>query len=187
MARQIKLAGLIAALLFIFLPSYTVAQDVNVGVTPSEVRIDNLSPGEATEFQLTVRNKDDTKHIFTFSTFQPPQDERREGTAELPDDSWITFSSQETEVAANDEAILTVTVAVPEERAWADQDWETWLGVATESTDLLSVELYVRLLVSTGSATAGRFDMHLFAGLGIAAVALGCGGYFYFRRRARSE
>jgi hypothetical protein len=45
MVGRIKLAGLIAALLVIFLPSFTLAQDVNFGVAPAEVKIDNLPPG----------------------------------------------------------------------------------------------------------------------------------------------
>jgi hypothetical protein len=187
MAGQVKLAGLIATLLLIFLPSSTMAQDVNIGVTPSEVRISDLSPGQTTEFQLTVRNKDDINHIFAFSILQPSLDKRREGRAELPDDSWITFSSREIEVSANDEAIVTVNVTVPGKQAWANQDWETWLGVAPESSDLLGVELYVRLLISTNSVPQPRPNMWFLGGVGVATALLCYGGYYYFRRRARSE
>jgi hypothetical protein len=54
MIGRIKLAGLIAALLVIFLPSFTLAQDVNFSVSPAEVKMDNLPPGEAAEFELTI-------------------------------------------------------------------------------------------------------------------------------------
>ena len=116
MIGHIKLAGLIVAFLVIFFPSFTLAQDVNFSVSPAVVKIDNLPAGEATEFELTIRNKEELAHNFTIAIFQPPQDERSEGRAEFPDDNWISFSSQEIEVAANSEANVTVTVAIPREQ-----------------------------------------------------------------------
>jgi hypothetical protein len=184
MIGRIKLAGVIVALLVIFLPSFTLAQDVNFGVAPAEVKIDNLPPGEATEFELTIHNKDELVHVFTFTTFQPPEEERREGRAEFPDDSWISFSSPGIELAANSEAHVTVTVAIPQEQKWAGHDWEIWLGVAAESSDLLSAKLYVRCLVSTAG---GKSNIVLFAGVAVTIVLLGYGSYYYLRRKAKPE
>jgi len=187
MVGRIKLAGLIAALLVMFLPSFTLAQDSSFGVSPAEVHIDNLAPGEATEFELTIHNKEETAHNFTIATFRPPEEERREGRAEFPDDSWISFSSTEIEVAAKSEASVTVTMAIPREQKWEGGDWEIWLGVAAESSDLLAVRLYVRLLVSTSAAIAARPNAGLVAGIVVGIVLIGCGGYYYFRRKARPE
>ena len=187
MIGRIKLAGLIAALLVILLPSFTLAQDFAFGVSPAEVHIDNLPPGEAAEFELTIHNKEELAHNFTIATFQPPEEERREGRAEFPADSWISFSSQEIEVAANSEANVTVTVAIPREQKWAGGDWEIWLGVAAESPDLLAVKLYARLLVSTIPAVEARSNAGLVAGIVVGTILLGYGGYYYFRRKARPE
>jgi hypothetical protein len=187
MVGHIKLAGLIAALLIIFLPSFILAQDFDFSVSPAEVRIDNLPPGEAAEFELTIHNKEELAHNFTIAAFQPPEEERREGRTEFPDDSWISFSSQEIEVAANSEANVTATVAIPREQKWAGKDWEIWLGVAAESLDLLAVRLYVRLLVSINPAIESRFNAGLVAGIVVGIVLLGCGGYYYFRRKVKSE
>lgn len=187
MVGRIKLAGVIAALLVIFLPSFTLAQAVNFGVSPAEVRINDLPPGETAEFELTIHNKDEIAHVFTFTTFQPPEEERREGRAEFPDDSWISFSSQEIEVAANSQANVTVTIAIPQEQKWAGEDWETWLGVAAESSDLLAVKLYVRLLVSTSAAMEARSNAGLVAGISVGIILLGYGSYYYFRRKAKPE
>jgi len=187
MIRRIKLAGLIAALLVILLPSFTLAQDVNLSVSPAEVHIDDLPPGETAEFELTIHNKDDVAHNFTIATFQPPEEDRREGRAEFPDDSWISFSSQEIEVTANSEANVTVTVAIPREQKWAGEDWEIWLGVAAESSDLLAIRLYVRLLVSTNPAAEARSNAGLVAGIVAGIVLLGCGGYYYFRHKTKLE
>ena len=187
MIRLIKLAGLIAALLVILLPSFTLAQDVNFSVSPAEVHIDNLPPGETAEFELTIHNKDDLAHNFTIATFQPPEEDRREGRAEFPDDSWISFPSQEIEVASNSEANVTVTVAIPREQQWAGEDWEIWLGVAAESSDLLAVRLYVRLLVSTNPAAEAKSNAGLVAGIVAGIVLLGCGGYYYFRHKTKFE
>ena len=187
MIGRIKLAGLIAALLVIFLPSFTLAQDVNFSVSPAEVHIDNLPPGEAAEFELTIRNKEELARNFTIAAFQPPEEERREGRAEFPDDSWISFSSQEIEVAANSETNVKVTVAIPREQKWAGEDWEIWLGVAAESSDLLAVRLYVRLLVSTNPTMETRSNAGLVAGIIVGIILLGCGAYYYFRCKARPE
>jgi len=184
MIRHIKLAGLIAALLAIFLPYFTLAQDINFSVSPAEVHIDDLPTGETAEFELTIHNKEDVAHNFTIATFQPSEEERREGRAEFPDDSWISFSSPEIEVAANSEANVTVTVAIPREQKWSGEDWETWLGVTAESSDLLAVELYARLLVSTSGT---KFNAGLIAGIVVGIVLFSCGSYFYFRRKARPE
>jgi hypothetical protein len=187
MVGHIKLAGLIAALLVILLPSFTLAQDVNFGVSPAKVKIDNLPSGEATEFELTIHNKDEVAHVFTFTTFQPPEKEREKGRAEFPNASWISFSSSEIEVPAKSEANVTVTVAIPLEQRWTSQDWEIWLGVTAESSDLLGVKLYVRLLVSTSGEVRGGLNIGLLAGVAVAIVLLGYGGYYYFRRKAKPE
>jgi len=187
MIGHIRLAWLIAALLVSLLPSFTLAQDVNFSVFPAVVKIDNLTPGEAAEFELTIHNAEELAHNFTIATFQPPKEERREGRTEFPDDRWISFSSPGVEVPAGHEANVMVNVAIPRGQEWAGKDWETWLGVAAESSDLLGVKLYVRLLVSTNSAMGARSNAGLVAGIVVAIVLLGYGGYYYFRRRARPE
>jgi hypothetical protein len=179
------LTALIAALLVIHLPSLALADTTpqHIKVLPAEVSIDNLTPGEPTEFELTICNQDEAAHNFTLSTFSPREEDRREGRARFPDDTWISFVPQEIEVAADSEATVNVTVAVPPEREWSDKDWEIWLGVEADSDDLLVAKLYVRLLVSTSPDEADRSDTGLIVGVAVAAVALGYGARFYWRRR----
>jgi hypothetical protein len=184
MVASIKLAGLVSVLVVIFFPSFTLAQDINFGVSPSEVRIDELHPGEMAQFELTINNKDETARNFTITTFAPSKQERREGRAEFPDDSWVTFSCPRIEIGANSRANVIVTTAIPGEQKWAGKHWELWLGVTPESSDLLAAKLYVRLLVSTRGT---RVNAGLVAGIVGAIALLSCGGYYYFRRRARPE
>jgi hypothetical protein len=184
MVARIKSAGLIAAFLVMLFPFLALAEDVNFSVIPAEVHVDNLLPGEAAEFELTIHNKDEIAHNFTITTFPPPEEERREGRAQFPSDRWISFSCPRIEIAGTSQANATVTVTIPQEQQWAGRDWEIWLGVTPESTDLLAVKLYVRLLVSTGGT---RFNPGLLAAIAVAVVLLGCGGYYYFRRKAKPE
>jgi hypothetical protein len=184
MVVRIKLAGLIAALLIIWLPSFALAQEVNIGVSPAEVHIDNLLPGESAEFELTIHNKDEIAHNFTITTFPPPEEERREGRAQFPDPSWISFSPPRIEIVGTSPANVTVTVAIPQEQKWAGRDWEIWLGVTPESSDVLAAKLYVRLLVSTSGT---RFSAGLVAGIAVAIVLLGYASYHYFRRKGKPE
>ena len=177
-----KSAGLIVACLVVFFPFPTLAENVDFSVVPAEVHIDNLLPGEVAEFELTIHNKDEIAHNFTITTFRPPEEQRREGRVQFPDDDWLSFSRPKIEIAANSQANVTVMVAIPREQKWAGREWELWLGVTAESSDLLAVKLYVRLLVSTGGM---RFNARLFAGIAIAIALLGYGGYRYFRRKAK--
>ena len=183
MTGRCRLAGLISALLLIFLPSIALAQDFSFAVSPTEVQIIGLRPGEAAEFELTIRNKDEVSHIFALTTFRPPEEERREGRAGFPDAGWISFSRPEIELRAKSEDNATVTVAIPQGQEWAGYDWEIWLGVAAESGDLLAVKMYTRLLVSTRASPLSPLALAAWIVVGI--MLLGCGGYYYLRRRAR--
>lgn len=184
MVRPIRLAGLISGFLAVLLPLVTLAENVNFSVAPAEVHMGDLLPGDEAEFELTIHNKDNTAHNYTIATFPPLQDQTREGRAQFPDDDWITLSCQRIEISADSQALVTVVVAIPQEQRWADRDWETWLAVTAESSNMLAVKLYVRLLVSTGGT---RFSDGLVAGIAVAVVLLGFGGYYYFRHRARRE
>jgi len=184
MAARIRSAGLGAVFLVVLFPLLTLAQNINFSVVPAEVRIDNLVPGNVTEFELTINNKDAMARNFTITTFRPAKEERRQSRAAFPDDGWISFSSPRVVVPASSQANVTVAVAIPQEQKWAGRDWETWLAVTTESSDLLGVKLYVRLLISTRGT---RFNTALVAGIAAAVVLLGGGGYYYIKRRARPE
>ena len=183
-----KLALIFVTLLIILLPSVTLADTPaqSFGVVPTEVSIDNLPPGEAAEFQLTIRNQEETARVFVLTIFQPPEEDRREGRAEFPDDSWISFSSQEIPLAAKSEVSMNVTVAIPRGQEWAGKDWEIWLGVAAESSEMLVVKFYVRLLVSTRAAAEAKPNPGLVVGIAAAAVFLGYGAYYYLRRKTKS-
>ncbi len=187
MVRHIKLAGFAAALLVSFLPTFTLAQESKFSISPAEVHIDDLAPGETTGFELTIHNREEVARNFTLTTFQPPEEERRVGRAELPDDSWISFSSLQIEVASNSESTVTLTVTIPPETEWAGKDWEIWLGVTAESRDLLAVQLYTRLLVSTTSAVGARSNAGLIVGIVVGIILFGCGGYYYHKRRSQIE
>ena len=90
-------------------------------------------------------------------------------------------------MAAKSEAKVTVTVAIPREQKWAGEDWEIWLGVAAESSDILAVRLYARLLVSTEPVVGTKPNAGLVAAIVVGIVLFGCGGYYYFRRKASPE
>jgi len=184
MVRRIKLAGPIAAVLAVLLPFLTLAENLSLSVVPAEVHVDSLLPGQETEFELTIYNRDEIARNFTFTAFPPPKEERKEGRTEFPDPGWISFSCPRIEIAANSQANITVTTAIPPGQKWAGRNWETWLAVTAESSDMLAAQLYVRLLVSTGGT---RSNTGLIAGIAAAALFLGCGGYYYFRRKTRLE
>lgn len=179
MVGHIKLAPLTALALIILAPSSAFAQGTSLAVYPAEARVDNLPPGGTAAFNLTITNKDAVDHVFVFSTFQPRRSERREGRAPFPDDSWITFSPPQIIVGPGAQANVTVTVAIPPDNRWAGRAWETWLGVTAESSNLLGLQLYVRLLVSTNG---NRFNAEVAMVTFLAAILLGCGLYYHFRR-----
>jgi hypothetical protein len=185
MARPIRLIiTLVVPLSFAALPVCVLAQDF--GVSPAEVRVDDLAPGSQTQFDFTIRNKDDVSHIFTLSTYNPEESEMREGRTEIPDDRWISFCPQEIEVAANSRGTVRATVAVPSNQKWAGKNWEIWIRVAPESTDLLVANCYIRLLVSTSKGVEANSKTPFTVGIVIVILLLGYGLY-YFRRSAKAR
>ena len=188
------ISGLIAAfLLFVLTPS-VLAQSFSV--SPAEVEIDGLAPAQEHEFELTINNKDDAKHTFIFSTYNPDESQRRQGKAEFPDYSWISFPHQ-VEAKANSSVPVKIKVAIPSDAKWTDKDWEIWLGVAPDSGNFLNVKLYVRLLVSTAvnissdvqADAAGASSSYQIGravrGIGIALALAVVFGIYHLRYRKR--
>lgn len=183
MVRHIKyLIGFIAALLLIVIFLSFPVQAQSFSVSPAEVEIDKLSPGGEVEFDLTIHNKDNVPHTFTLTTYSPEESQRREGKAEFPDDSWVSFP-QRVEVQANTASNVEVKVAIPSEQKWAGGDWEIWLGATPESSDLLTVELYVRLLISTGGEAETGCNKWLIVSI-IVGIALLMYGIYRLRKGA---
>jgi len=181
MKRQSKYFWLIVVLLALLSPSIALAWSFSV--SPVEVKIDNLPPGEEAEFNLTIDNKDNTSHTFILTTHNPEESERRQGRAEFPNSNWVSFPHQ-VEVQANSEAEVRVKVAIPSQQKWAGKNWEIWLSITPEEKELLVVNYYIRLLVSTSEEVKGGPNVGLIAGIA-AGVLLLAGGMCYFRRKAK--
>jgi len=185
MVRQSKYLFWLAAVLLITVVLFpAIVQAQSFSVSPVEIEIDNLSPGEVTQFNLTIHNKEDVNHVFTLTTYNPGESERREGRAEFPDESWISFSPQSVEVGANSEAKAKVTVAVPPNQKWTGKDWEIWLRVAPEEREFLVVNYYIRLLVSTGEEVEAGTSVGLIVSILVGILLVACVIY-YFRRKAK--
>lgn len=183
--KQVKyLIWLVSAVaVLLYLPS---TQAQYFGLSPAEVRIDSLSPGGKAEFELILHNQHDEAYTFTLSTYQPRDEERTKGRAEFPDQGWISFSPGVIEVGAKSKATTKVTVVIPSNRKWAGEDWEIWLSASPESSDLLTVKLYVRLLLSTSGAAPSTPNIGLVVGV-TAAVALIAWGIRRFRYNEAGE
>ncbi len=185
MTQQNKYVWLIVALVASLLPSPALAWSFSV--SPPEVKIDNLPPGQEAEFNLTIHNKDNISHTFMLTTYNPEESQRRPGRAEFPDSNWVSFPHQ-VEIQADSEAKVRVKVAIPSQQKWAGEDWEIWLSITPEDKDLLVVNYYIRLLVSTGEGgerAETSPNIELIVGI-IVLLLLGCGIY-YFRRKAKAR
>lgn len=185
--RSRYISALTAVPLIFVLASTVLAQGFSI--SPAEVRIDNVAPGQECEFNLTIYNKEDTKQTFIFGIHRPEEAKRRQGMAEFPSDSWITLP-QRVEVKANSSVSVKIKVGVPSDVKWADKDWEIWLGIVPESSNLLIAKLYIRLLVSTAAGTSAgdssRYQIsRVVRGIGIALVLAVFGGYYLWYRKKR--
>jgi len=155
--RQARyLSWLITILLVILLPSPAIARSFYV--SPSEVDIKNLSPGDNTEFEFSIYNKENESQVFSLNTYIPEKTEIRQGRSTFPDDSWVRLP-QQVEVPANSEREITVKVTIPQEPEWAGKDWEIWLGIAPEKIERLTVNYYIRLLISTDAETNTTYQL----------------------------
>ncbi len=77
-----------------------------------------------------------------------------------------------------------VKVAIPLEQKWADKNWEIWLGVKPKDNNLLLVNYYIRILVSTSKGTKSVLHTGLILGI-TAAVALVSYCIYYYRRKVK--
>ncbi|MBE0431782.1 MAG: hypothetical protein IBX67_08160 [Dehalococcoidia bacterium] len=179
-----RASALLTILLPALLPCLTLAQGPDFGVYPAEMEIGGILPGQQAEFEITILNRDKAPRLFTITSFQPLQESRRQGRDELPDAGWIALSPVEIELPAASESTVTVAVAIPAGREWAGRHWEIWLRVACESDDLFDVEVYVRLLISTASATETGSDTRIMIAIAAGMVLLGSVLYYGFRHRA---
>ena len=186
MPQSKHLVYLAAFLLIVIILFPFPAQAQNFSVSPMEIKIDNLSLGGEAQFNLTIRNKEDVDHVFALTTYNPEESERREGRAEFPDDSWISFSSQKVSVEANSEAKAKVTVAIPANQKWAGKDWEIWLRIMPEEQEFLVVNYYIRLLVSTGGEVEAGMNVGVVVGIIVGILLVACVVY-YFRRKAKPK
>ena len=186
MPQSKHLVYLAAFLLIVIILFPFPAQAQNFSVSPMEIKIDNLSLGGEAQFNLTIHNKEDVDHVFALTTYNPEESERREGRAEFPDDSWISFSSQKVSVEANSEARAKVTVAVPANQKWAGKDWEIWLRVMPEEQEFLVVNYYIRLLVSTGGEVVAGMNAGVVVGI-VGGILLAACVVYYFRRKAKPK
>ena len=143
-----------AAVIILFFAPQPVPQHY-LGVFPAEARVNDLAPGNETQFELTIYNNDAVPHNFTLSTYCPRPEERRADRSALPDAGWISFSRESLEIAANSEDRVEVSVTMPRGEEYAGRDYEVWLGTSTESEAPVTVRLYARLLVSTTGGEAG--------------------------------
>ena len=176
--RQAGIAGVITLALVILISAPVLAQ--GFGVSPSEVSVSNMPPGGKAEFELTIYNNDDVACVFTPLVYNPPAADRRAGKQEFPDNSWISFNSEQVEIAANSEGQMGVTLTVPDDPQWHGQDWEVWLGVTTEAKGLFATIVYVRLYVATTPPATANWA--LIGGVIGGVIVLACAGW-YARKR----
>jgi hypothetical protein len=182
MIQQAKcLVGLGVALLAIFLPSSALGW--SFALSPPEIEIDNLPPGEEAEFNFTIYNKDNVNHVFMLTSYNAEESELRQGKTKLPDNKWVSFPTQ-VEVQADSKVEVPVKVAIPPEQKWTDKHWEIWLRVAPEEKELLVVNYYIRLLVSTSTEVQAVPNIGLIVGIIIVVMLLSYGLYYY-RRKVR--
>jgi hypothetical protein len=171
---QVGIIGAIVVALLILISAPVLAQ--GFGVSPSEVTVSNMPPGGKADFELTIYNNDDVARVFTPLVYNPPEADRRAGKQGFPDNSWISFSPEQVDIAANSQGQLSVTVTVPDEYEWHGQDWEVWLGVTTEAQGLFAIIVYVRLYVSTTPSSGTNWA--LIVGVIAGVTVLACAGWY---------
>ncbi|MCD6230937.1 MAG: hypothetical protein J7J88_03610 [Dehalococcoidia bacterium] len=167
--------------LFIILPSPVLA--LTFSVSPAEVKVAHLEPGQEVTFNITISNKDNINHVFTLDTYNPKESERRPGEALFPVSSWISFL-QQVDVPANSNAQVKVTIDIPESQEWYDKNWEIWLKVSADEESLVTVNYYIRLLVSTTDLELNTSYRWI---IGVIVTIIFFSGYTVYRSRRREE
>ena len=168
---------------FLFIILSSPASALTFSVSPAEVKVAHLEPGQEATFNITISNKDNISQVFTLDTYNPKESERRPGEAPFPDGSWISFP-QQVDVPANSNTQVEVTIGIPESQEWYDKNWEIWLKVSADEESLVTVNYYIRLLVSTTDLELNTSYRWI---IGIIVAIIFFSGYAVCRSRRREE
>ena len=137
---------LIVVVSYISSPASVIAG--SYGVSPSEVQLEHLSPGSSYIFEICILNHEDYAQSYTLYLHHPNNSEMREGRITIPDFDIISFPKQ-VEVPANSDLEIPIGISVPVERDLAGKDWEVWLSISQNSNRFMTINYYIRLLIST--------------------------------------
>jgi len=159
--------------------------------SPAEFYISGVCVGQKAERFLYVKNKEDYPQAFIISVQSAPEESRRDGYEELPDNDWIDFDRESVIVDAHSNVPVTVYVDIPKSESWIGQKWEAWIEISGATSGLFKTVLNVRLLIETDSEfsatdvnlSTGERGALIVGGVGIVAILSAVGVYMKKRRR----
>lgn len=187
-ARFVRAIGvaILAALIALLLPHSTSAEEeAGFSISPPEIRVGGIFPGQSAEFSLIIRNDMASRVSFSISVYNPDEDERRGGYDALPDNSWISFDAGGIEVAPHSSGWVKARVTIPPDESYGGKNYECWVRVTSGKVGIFQYQLNSRVYIVTGVRFPPTTNWVLIGG-SIAAVLIAVGLIWNERRRIKS-
>ena len=128
---------------------------------------------------LVVRNYEDEAYLFSVSVEIPPEGSVREGYQPIPSTEWVCpIPSSSFPVEPHSYALFQLSLAIPPEEEYTNQQWEVWIAVerVEAGSEMIGSVLVSRLKIETaGEVTppAGSDRLWMVGlGIGLALLAL---------------
>lgn len=185
----------ILALLFIATTPLAHAQ---FDVSPPEFTTSPIPPSGSNlklAQELSIRNRDNTKRLFSVYAVTPPEDMVGEGFEPIPDNSWLFIVDGFVEIDAYENKSVEMWVNIPRWDNLLDKRWEAWIRVEriAEPGEVISqsVDVVARLVTATEPAppptTSFELPLEVIILVAVVVTVVALLGAWAWSRRRTSE
>lgn len=127
-----------------------------IKASPAEIILQDVVPGEfydlykVAKVKITIYNDDENQQSFKIGCFRSyVVGKIMKGYTEIPDTKWVSFDRNEISIPANGKSYVNVSLKIPKQDKYYNQNWCCYIGILTRPESGLSLGLYIRMRIET--------------------------------------